>query len=224
MAAASADAGRMAAPDRRKVEDARLETPLHNKVDDVGLVYSTLADDSSSEMKKREAALLLTTAEGYLNDENVAEALRTATEALPKFRDIGDKNGAHDTLRVIINSHRMEADNSYSDKPAEAERIVQEELAKFKSQGDKRGEACMLLSKSECLCDHRRTRPSELLEAESWAQEALGIFREVDDKKMIATALLEIAHIYSLKEEPQEVYEAANEAREFFKSIDDKKR
>jgi len=222
MAMAGSETG-VAAPGRRKVEDARLETPLHNKIDDLGLVYSNLADDSSTEMKKREAALLLTTAEGYLNDENTTEALRTAMEALPKFRECGDKNGSHDALRVIINSHRMEADNSYSSQPVEAERIVEEELAKFKEQGDKRGEAAMLLSKSECLCDHRRTKPSELADAEAWAQEALGIFREIEDKKMIATALLEIAHIHSLKEDPDEVFEAANEAREFFKSIDDKK-
>jgi len=212
-----------AAPSRRKMEDSRMDNPLHNKVDDVARIYSTLADDSSADMNKRQAALLLSTAEGYLNDENTAEALKTALEALPMFRDVGDKNGVHDTLRVVVNAHRMEADSSYSGRPLEAERVVDEELSKFRADGDRRGEACMLLSKAECLCDRRRTRPSELESAEGWAKDALSIFREVEDKKMIATALLEMAHIYSMKEEPDDVYEAANEAREFFKSIDDKK-
>mmetsp|Transcript_4234 Transcript_4234/g.4753 ORF Transcript_4234/g.4753 Transcript_4234/m.4753 type:complete len:106 (+) Transcript_4234:3-320(+) len=100
-----------------------------------------LADDSSAEVKKREAAMLFTAAEGHLNDEDTMEGLKAAMEALPLFRELNDLNAVHDTLRVVINLHRLESSISYEDEPTEAERIAKEELPKFQQFDDKRGQA-----------------------------------------------------------------------------------
>lgn len=210
-------------PDRRTPEEDRTEDPLHNRCDDLAPGYSQLADDSSAEMKKREAAMLFTAAEGHLNDEETMEGLKAAMEALPLFRELNDLNAVHDTLRVVINLHRLEAGIAYEDEPTEAERIAKEELPKFQQFDDKRGQAAMLLSLAECQCDRRRVKPSEYEAAENYAQDALTFFREVSDTKMIATALLEVAHINVGKKEPDEVFEAAKEARDLFKKIGDKK-
>lgn len=224
MAISSSESSKvMGGPAFGRVDDIRTGNPLHNKIDDFAKAYSAFADDSSTDMCKRSASLLLSTAEGYLNDENSQEAMKTAMEALENFRKIGNDSGIHDSLRVIINAHRMDADNAYEPKPDQAECLVEEELDKFRQKGDERGEASMLLSKAECMCDRRRPKPSELESAEMWAKNALTIFREIGDKKMVATTLLELAHIHSLKEEAEDVFEAASEARDFFKSIDDKK-
>uniref|UniRef100_A0A7S4QZB5 Carrier domain-containing protein n=1 Tax=Alexandrium monilatum TaxID=311494 RepID=A0A7S4QZB5_9DINO len=210
-------------PDRRIPEDARIEDPLHNRCDDLAPGYSMLADDSSAEMKKREAAMLFTAAEGYLNDEDTSEGLKAAMEALPLFRELNDLNAVHDTLRVIINLHRLESGIAYDDAPTEAERIAREELPKFQQFDDKRGQAAMLLSLAECQCDRRRVKPSEYESAETLAQDSLAFFREVGDTKMTATALLELAHICVGKKEPDEVYESSKEACDLFKQIGDKK-
>mmetsp|Transcript_19666 Transcript_19666/g.52193 ORF Transcript_19666/g.52193 Transcript_19666/m.52193 type:complete len:845 (+) Transcript_19666:67-2601(+) len=223
MASSAAAAAAGSLQERRRAESNRVEDPLHNRSDDLAPHYSNLADDSALEMKKREAAMLFTAAEGHLNDEQGPEALKSAMEALPLFREVGDKNAVHDTLRIVINTHRMESAFAFEDEPTEAERIANEELAKFNAAGDKRGEAAMKLSLAECICDRRRARTSQLEEAEEKAKEALALFRETEDKKMIATTLLELAHIYARKESPEEVAESAAEAREYFKSIEDKK-
>mmetsp|Transcript_29209 Transcript_29209/g.63383 ORF Transcript_29209/g.63383 Transcript_29209/m.63383 type:complete len:830 (+) Transcript_29209:200-2689(+) len=197
--------------------------PLHNRVDDLAQAYSNFDDNSSADAQTRQASQLLSIAEGYLNDENPREALKAAREALSFFQTAGNKNAVHDALRVVVNGLRMEADNAYASHPAEAEALVEEELRKFRAAGDRRGEAAMLLSKAECLCDRRRIRPSQMEDAFNWAHEALSRFREIDDKKMMAIALLEIAHISSLKEEADDVFEAASEARSCFQAVQDKK-
>jgi len=210
-------------PERRKIEDGRIDDPLHNRCDDLALEYSELADDSSAEMKKREAAMLFTAAEGHLIEEETIEGLKAAMEALPLFRELNDLNAVHDTLRVIINLHRLDSGINYEDEPTEAERIANEELPKFQQFDDKRGQAAMLLSLAECQCDRRRVKPSEYENAENWAQEALAFFREVGDTKMMATTLLELAHISVGKKEPDEVCDAAQEAYELFSKISDRK-
>lgn len=224
MASSAAAAAAGSLQERRRAERTSVaEDPLHNKSDDLAPHYSNLADDSALEMKKREAAMLFTAAEGHLNDEQGAQALKSAMEALTLFREVGDKNAVHDTLRIVVNTHRMESAFAYEDQPEEAMRIANEELDKFKAAGDNRGEAAMKLSLAECICDRRRAKPSQLEDAESHAKEALANFKEAEDKKMMATTLLELAHIYARQESAEQVAEAALEAREYFKSIEDKK-
>lgn len=198
------------------------EDPLHSNSDDLAPRYAMLADDSSAEAKKREAAMLFCAAEGHLGNEQIEDALQSAMAALPLFREVGDTSAVHDTLRVIINTQRMEANLEYEDKPAEAERFAKQELAAFEETGDKRGQAAMLLCLAECRCDHRGVKLSQLAEAEGWAQKALDLFQEVADDKMSAISLLELAHIHAMRDEADGVHEKSSRARDLFRSLGDK--
>jgi len=204
-------------------QDIRGETPLHSRSDDLARSYSNMADDDALAAKKREAAMLFSVAEGHLEKEDAAEALKSATAALPLFRETRDVNAVHDTLRIIVNAYRMESDIGYEDKPAEAERFASQELTQFEEADDKRGQAAMLLSLAECACDNRKVKPSQLADAEGWARKSLDLFRRTGDDKMSALALLEIAHIHALKNEANETQKAATEARILFEKIGDKK-
>jgi len=202
--------------------DVRGDNPLHNKIDFLMPKYSVMADDSSTEARRREASVLFCAAEGHLGEEEIGEALSSAISALPIFRELGDSSAVHDTLRVIINAQRLEANLNFEDRPAEAERLANQELRSFEEAGDSRGKAAMLLSLAECLCDYRSARKSVLQEAFEKAQMAMSLFTAAGDKKMQGIALLELAHIHAMRRESEGVLEKSSQAEEVFRGLDDK--
>lgn len=207
----------------RKLDDVRNENFANRKNDNWSPHYAALADDSTTEAKKREASMLFCACEKSVDEEDVGEALRSGWIALPLFRDIRDAKGEHDTLRAIIHAQRLEANLDYRDFSEEAEQLAKESLSEFEVAGDGRGQAAMLLSLAECLCDRRLVKPSELEQANEWLKRALTSFRDVGDNKMEAIALLELAHVFAIRGSPDDVHESTMQSVSLFKAAGDEK-
>jgi len=185
--------------------------------------YSAFADDGGTAAKKREASMLLSIAEGHLEDEeDYDEALRTGREALAVFREMGDSEGAVDALRIVVDAtHFAAAAGTEKDPQKEAIRIATEELAKFKAEGDKRGQAAMLLSLAMLNISVRGGKKRD--EGIRQSKEALAACRELDDKKMEASTLLALLRIYSLQRNRSEALISATKAMTLFQEFGDKK-
>jgi len=183
--------------------------------------YTALADDGQHGTKKREAAVLLSVAEGHLEeDEDVEEALRAGKEALGIFRDVGDKEGTVDALRVVIDAMSLQASQKH-EKPDAAEDMAAKELEDFKKVGDKRGQAAMLIALARV--NNFRTGSKYRQQAMRQANEAVRTYREIGDKKMEAIALLALTEVHIQMRSYPEAVGQANRALEIAKEQQDKK-
>eukprot|EP00413_Alexandrium_margalefii_P027168 CAMPEP_0204575494 /NCGR_PEP_ID=MMETSP0661-20131031/41218_1 /ASSEMBLY_ACC=CAM_ASM_000606 /TAXON_ID=109239 /ORGANISM="Alexandrium margalefi, Strain AMGDE01CS-322" /LENGTH=867 /DNA_ID=CAMNT_0051584129 /DNA_START=45 /DNA_END=2648 /DNA_ORIENTATION=- len=173
--------------------------------------YTCMADDSAASGPKREAAMLFSAAEGFLNAADPKECLKVAEDALGKFKGLGDtgKDGVADTLHLMVDAHRLEAYISYKE-PEEASKLAKEELAKFKDAGNKRGEATMQLALAEIGTDD--VRLNKRREAIEPVTEALKIAKELGDKKLEAKCLIESAFVRFSTNEADDMMKEAEEA------------
>mmetsp|Transcript_22595 Transcript_22595/g.52662 ORF Transcript_22595/g.52662 Transcript_22595/m.52662 type:complete len:840 (+) Transcript_22595:92-2611(+) len=200
------------------VEDPRFK----RRGDELSGQYSAAAQDSSKPEQAREAATLFSQAETHLDQEEDTEAQTVGEEALARFKSLGDSSGIADSTRVICQAL------CYKERRAEATAMAQEQLAAFQSAGDKLGQAKMLLTIAEVNRDKRGSKNQA--NALTPAMEAKRLFKELGDKKMLATASLAVNFIHlrqSMKRdkvtELDSAAAAAEEALALSKEIGNKK-
>uniref|UniRef100_A0A7S1QFM9 Carrier domain-containing protein n=1 Tax=Alexandrium catenella TaxID=2925 RepID=A0A7S1QFM9_ALECA len=173
--------------------------------------YTCMADDSAASGPKREAAMLFSAAEGFLEAADPKECLKVAQEALDKFKALGDtgKDGVADALHLIVDAHRLDAYINYKE-PEEGLKVANEELAKFKDGGNKRGQATMQLAIAEMGTDNLRlNKRRDALEP---VTEALTLAKELGDKKLEAKCLIESAFVRFSTNEADKMLEEADAA------------
>jgi len=208
---------------KRKPLGEEVSSPLDSAFEELSPQYTSMADDGSKAEQEREAAMLVAVAEGQLNDEDTKQCLTSANEALSIFRAIGASEGVADTLRIIIDALRMDAE-IVNETPDEALRVAEEELSKYKAVGDKRGQACMLLSLAEVhLQDSRFYGTKNLTRAMDSAEGALMLFQEVKDRKMEGVAQLELVNLHYIKGRSKATIAAAEAALAIFRGLGDRK-
>jgi tetratricopeptide (TPR) repeat protein len=183
--------------------------------------------DESREELAREAAMLLSVAEGHLSDEAADEAERAASEALKLFRELGDRKAVADTLRILIRVRRVKGDLMA------AEQMAKDELERCEEREDVFGEAAMLLTLVECasdifalndLTEDRLVSTAAACQtAIKYGKDAQGIFRDLGEEKMEALSLLAMAGVYRDMSMPKETMQTANDALVLYRSLKDKK-
>merc|ERR1719454_1571387 len=87
--------------------------------------------------------------------------------------------------------------------------------------GFRRGEACMTLLLAD-IAVRTSKGAKDITKALNYAQEALRVFQEVDDKKMEASTQLVLLGIYFLKNKGEDAHQAADVAETLFKQLGDK--
>mmetsp|Transcript_83615 Transcript_83615/g.249463 ORF Transcript_83615/g.249463 Transcript_83615/m.249463 type:complete len:826 (-) Transcript_83615:117-2594(-) len=185
--------------------------------------YTCFADDSSLSREEREAAMLLSAAEGHLEEEDLGKALKVAEEALGLFRKAGSSKGVADTLRIMVRTRIMRGERK------KGLILAKEELKEYQMADDRRGEAAMLLAVAEACSDELGSRARE--DALRSLAEARRIVKQLRDPKMEASACLILSDIQSKKAEFelderqgfQAAYDAAKEAQALYKDLGDKK-
>jgi tetratricopeptide (TPR) repeat protein/acyl carrier protein len=192
--------------------------------------YSAVADDGKKSEKQREAAMLLSVAEGQLDDNgNPDQALSSANQALTLFKQAADRMGAADTLRLIIRANVEKADllkwdDEESPEARETlkrtERMAKQELDLARENSDKRAQGAMLLSLAQMNFNRRGSKKRE--DALDCALKAAPIFKQIGDAKFEAMTHLTLARIYYKKHNVQASIKSANEAIAMFQSIGDK--
>mmetsp|Transcript_157788 Transcript_157788/g.287480 ORF Transcript_157788/g.287480 Transcript_157788/m.287480 type:complete len:848 (-) Transcript_157788:31-2574(-) len=182
--------------------------------------YSSVANDGKAGGAASEAAMLLSTAEGNLKEGLAGDCLEAATKAEGLFKGAGDKVGAADSMSMIVNALRMEAEMA-GEMPMKAMDKASEEMQKLKSAGDKRGEMCMTLAYAEIKA-RTSVGSKDLDDLEKMAVAACAFFQEKQEKKMAACAQLVISGIFFLKMAQDEADLAAAAALELFTDLGDK--
>lgn len=155
--------------------------------------------------------MLFAVAEGYLDNEEVESAMRSAAKALVLFQEAADQDGIADTVRTMVHGMR------FQEKRTEAIEVVNQYLAVFQGRNDEKGIAKMLLSLAELNSDKRGQNKRG--EAFQCATEALDLFREQGNKRLQTWALIEIANMHTknygdIKVLAEKSMEAAKEAHE----------
>lgn len=202
--------------------------------------YTALADDSKQEPKKREAAALISIADGHLNkEEDFVQGRLAARQAIQLFKELGDNRGIADATRVLVNSFRIEVqmlsdikdrhgaharekEQEHAATLEEARQVAQEALAHFKAINDRLGEAYMLLS----VCDVKSEMHNLacVQEAKEHCKDAIAIFRDVAEIKMEACAVVTLVNVYVRLGEPQEAYDAARLSLEVCRAVPEEKK
>lgn len=211
---------------RRKdeVRATRKPAALHRPSDDFSSYYSSLADDGSLSKEEREAASLMSNAEGLLDEEEDAtSALKLAEEALALYRKINQAKGVSDALRMIVSARCMRNERK------KALVLAKDELREFQLADDRRGEAAMSLSIAEVYADDMGTRNRE--EAVRLTTDARKSLRQLKDQKMEATACLFLSDLHMKRAEHmlderthfQSGFDAAKDALALFKDLGDRK-
>jgi len=157
---------------------------------------------------------LLASAKRHFDDERTIEASRDASAAQDLFEKLGDKGGAAEALRVIVNSRRQESERS------EADRIAAAALAEFREAGEQKAAAVMLLAKAELNADRKSKKRLQALE---WGKEAVGLLHVLGEKRLEGEALLQLADLHHRSNEASLVLEESNAALALFKRLGDKR-
>jgi len=198
--------------------------------DNMASTYSSAADDSSESDKRREAFLLFAVAEGHLQDgEDPDEGIAAANDALASFREVQDKKGIADTLRLLFNATRMKAEKTLNEGNSGMWREIlndilvqaEEEMIGFQASGDKRSEAAMLLSMAEANQSLRNT--SRRLQALECALDAADIAKDIGDQKLEALAMMTVSTVNALKKDFKAQKRAVALAIELFKAVGDRR-
>ncbi|CAE8632756.1 unnamed protein product [Polarella glacialis] len=133
-----------------------------------------------------EAAALYSEADRYLDHELSQEAEQSASNALALFRQLGDKHGVADSLRVIVSAYRIRNEVSQA-----VHRTVQE-LERFREREDKLGEAAMLLT----LAEIQNEQPGRSSDALKSGKQALAIAQQLGNRSLEGFAFLALAEAY----------------------------
>lgn len=168
--------------------------------------------------KAQEAATLATSAEAFIDVDEPEQALKPAQAALEIFREIGDKVGIADTLRLVALARAAQG------KLREAGQFAQDALTNFKASGDKAGEAKMQLVIAETFI----RKPKGAEEGLKAATEARTMFKDAGDKKfeglaMLATAGLQMAKEGDKKKGAEDAKGVIGEACALFNQLGDKR-
>mmetsp|Transcript_96511 Transcript_96511/g.282079 ORF Transcript_96511/g.282079 Transcript_96511/m.282079 type:complete len:847 (-) Transcript_96511:115-2655(-) len=180
--------------------------------------YSAAAKDKTKPSKEREASLLFAMAEGHLTEEEDAQALQTAQEALGLFRQQGSEVGVADCVRLM--AHVL----CFQDKRKEANSLAKAELDRIEAGKDKRGEGKIMLALAEINSEKRGQKHRE--EAVAYAAKAQEKFKEEGDKRMEAMSYLALSNLYLKRRGVQrkgaeEALAAATKAQDLFKELGD---
>lgn len=175
--------------------------------DGLAVRYASEGDDLHLDAEYRTAAILLSTAERFLQEERPVAAERAAVDAFQRFKERGDCQAVSDSLRVIILARRTKAQAlprarrrrtrnqaAIADATlASAEGLARGELGLSQSGGDLRGTACMKLALAELATDRKRF---QLRRDAAWlAEEAQTLYRRSGDRRGEALSLCVRAHI-----------------------------
>lgn len=180
--------------------------------------YSAVASDGKGAKDAREAAMLLSVAEGHIQNEEEDEALSAAQDALAYFRTANDHMSTADALHIIIQCYILQG------RLEEASSLAQSELAGFRKAGNTVPEAKMLTAMSEVSMGQSKGIDDAL----GYCNTALSLFREARDEKMEASTWLLSARIRVSKgkknaEALREAQNNANDASGIYKKIGDRK-
>jgi len=178
--------------------------------DDLASQYSAALDDSSADSKTKQASLMFSVAEEYVLDGDGEEGSNRAMEALTLFREMNDKQGEQDSLRLLHSAYRAQGKLDYAAEQASAE------LAKFKGK-DQRGEASMLFTIGDVAL--AKSQPGEAIKS---FQEATDLFKKAGDKKMAVNALLASAGASLKKYDLEEATSNAKAALGLAEDLGDK--
>eukprot|EP00929_Paragymnodinium_shiwhaense_P079882 TRINITY_DN41642_c0_g1_i2.p1 TRINITY_DN41642_c0_g1~~TRINITY_DN41642_c0_g1_i2.p1 ORF type:complete len:850 (+),score=303.49 TRINITY_DN41642_c0_g1_i2:141-2690(+) len=203
--------------------------------DNLSKQYTAQADDGCVDPKAREAAMLFSVAENHLNNnEDCEECIQAASDALALFREVGDRSGESDALRLIIHGYKAKADavRYTSESADEGSAAVTEILKEAKNrilkeleecpQNDRYKRGALLLSQAEL---HMDEKGSENVEAALVpAVEARAIFRDMQEVRLKGTACYLLADIYAKRREIRDATACATEALEVFSRLGDKKK
>jgi len=171
-----------------------------------------VANRYGDNQKFGEAALLLSVAEGHLEDEedpNCEEALKAANQAKDLFSVQKSVVGTADSLRLVVLATKAKGDR------AEAERLAKSGIEDFKNKKESQAQAIMILALAEVGLD--RTNKEALANEESvnYANEAAELFRKLGDARdirMEACCYITVANLQHARKAPKEALEAANKA------------
>lgn len=183
--------------------------------------YSSLADDGGAAKNKREAAMMISVAEGQLSDGRIKESLEAAEQAMKLFESMQDETGESDAIAIIIDAHKQQADND-KQQPAKALEVALSKMTAFEKAGKKRAEACMMLAACDIYASMSRAS-KDLDKSLSFGRDALKIFQSLPDKKMEASTYLALMNVNFQKKMPSETMSQAKKALEVYKEIGDKK-
>jgi len=166
--------------------------------------------------KQQEASALLVVAEGHLNHEEEDEAMKAAASALELFRELKDLVGIADAIRLHVYGW------NYQRKFKESLKIVKDEMPVFEKASDRQGVAKMTLALSEIYSEQQL--PVKQKDALKLAKEALAVFREFNNHKMIGRALLQLISMHVKTDEGAPLaIEMSKEALEHFREEKDKR-
>mmetsp|Transcript_30122 Transcript_30122/g.64113 ORF Transcript_30122/g.64113 Transcript_30122/m.64113 type:complete len:1173 (+) Transcript_30122:59-3577(+) len=195
---------------RQYTDDVRSQlTPME---DDIASHYSGVSEDETADRDKREAAMLISVAEGHLNEEATDEAMETATEALNLFTSMKDPIGMADAYRLVVTVLKIKNETKQAlDKAAEAKEL-------FKKESNQYGVALMMMVEAEVQL--YKNNHGEALESLIVTQRMV---KPIGDKRLQANVLLQVAEARLQKYHFRAAVEAADEAQRLFKEADDKK-
>jgi len=179
--------------------------------------YREVAKDAQTESSDLEqAANLYVAADGCLQTGETAKALAKAKQALPLFRATEVEQGVADIICLTVHAHCL------ADERKEASKVVLEELNR--GSRDQKPRATLLLASAEVNCDGRGNKKRE--EALQASRQALAIFRELEDTRGVAKALLAQVAVHAKRkcgneEKAMDVLRLTREAQPIFKGLGD---
>mmetsp|Transcript_159565 Transcript_159565/g.291074 ORF Transcript_159565/g.291074 Transcript_159565/m.291074 type:complete len:882 (-) Transcript_159565:57-2702(-) len=209
--------------------EAELERLASPRMYSIATRYSSVADDGKSSTKGREAAMLMSVAEGHLDDEEepaYEAALTAATEAMGLFKAAGSTTGSADAMRLIVQAKKAKSVmlkekgevQAGNDAAAEAVSMAKSEMEARKAGKDEYGAAVVQLALAEAMFSKKDAAQQDALMYASGAQSA---FKSLGDTKMEASAWYSIARINMAMKDPEQALAAANEAVSLYKLLKD---
>mmetsp|Transcript_112654 Transcript_112654/g.291015 ORF Transcript_112654/g.291015 Transcript_112654/m.291015 type:complete len:801 (-) Transcript_112654:174-2576(-) len=179
--------------------------------------YHCVASNESAAADLRGAADLYTRADVEFRHERVEEGLKLAEEALELFKSLDHRDGAADSVRLVVLGQCLKHDHE------EADRRAAEALKAAREAGDINVEAKLLLAVAEANC--HRSGDEERKTARKFATQARSIFREQGDPRMEATALLALLSLLDnegdMSKKANQAQQMAGDAINLFQEVND---
>lgn len=153
--------------------------------DSIGTKHHVLAEDETLSQELREASRGVIEAHELLLQDRSDESARRAKEAYALFLQLDDKTGVSDALRVLMCALAED------EQREEAIQLGKEELQKAQAAGRKEDEA--ILMHSLCEVSTFRCRGAYKDQSMTWAEKAIAIYKELEDRKSEAFGNLALA-------------------------------
>lgn len=178
--------------------------------DGIAEAYSSRADAPHEVWKQggnmaREAAMLLSAAEAYLDEEDAAEALTAALAAENLLIPLGDWISVADVLGVVLASFRL------LEKNDDASKAIEERLAKVRAAGEQEGEAAVLSAAAEFYF-HGYQEDVGGAQVFQLAREAEQAAASASNTQMQAAALLIQSFLHLREDRPVDALKTSKEA------------